>query len=444
MASKYLLGSVGGLVSYIAGNYYIDSATPLPIEVASPRMEAAGVNVLPLIHAVVKALPHSMRENFMAKVSGPKEERIVDWFDVFNEDPYKIDEVVKNKVWKVEYKLQNSLAFSKEGSAMGKMLGMSFDDEESAWKVMQGVEASGRIASAQALKDLETCRQIKELIAKEGKTKETIRAAGPWIMNMIVVKLDNGDIMLYSPVQVREETLGPWLDSLGTVKWIVLGSSAHTLQVQDVMKRFPDATLVGSKDAWLKLKTVKNMNKENLDFDYTKENDLDRLNKLLSEEGVKFHYINGDCATSALVVVAHKTALEVDLVYSLDDGGIFAYPKKRLDEYTDDSYFVRLFKWGLASSPNSPNNALPPYRFWMMDPTNPFSSCGLTLPKKDGSSCTDMANSLRTMLADDFDQAVGVHINCLTREEFRKAIDLNWRWLDGKSLLKNEIKNVDK
>ena len=26
---------------------------------------------------------------------------------------------------------------------------MNFDDEESAWKVMQGVEASGRIASAQ-------------------------------------------------------------------------------------------------------------------------------------------------------------------------------------------------------------------------------------------------------------------------------------------------------
>lgn len=43
---------------------------------------------------------------------------------------------------------------------------------------------------------------------------------------------------------------------------------------------------MGSKDAWLKLKTVKNMNKENLDFDYTKENDLDRLNKLLSEEGI--------------------------------------------------------------------------------------------------------------------------------------------------------------
>lgn len=43
---------------------------------------------------------------------------------------------------------------------------------------------------------------------------------------------------------------------------------------------------MGSKDAWLKLKTVKNMKKENLDFDYTKENDLDRLNKLLSEEGI--------------------------------------------------------------------------------------------------------------------------------------------------------------
>ena len=35
------------------------------------------------------------------------------------------------------------------------------------------------------------------------KTSETIKAVGPFLLNMVVVKLENGDIMLYSPVRVR-------------------------------------------------------------------------------------------------------------------------------------------------------------------------------------------------------------------------------------------------
>ena len=46
-----------------------------------------------------------------------------------------------------------------------------------------------------------------------------------------------------------------------------------------------------------------------------------------------------------------------------------------------------------------------------------------------------MAESLRTMLKADFKSAIGVHIGQTKPCDFRKTIDANWNWLDGKSLL---------
>ena len=46
-----------------------------------------------------------------------------------------------------------------------------------------------------------------------------------------------------------------------------------------------------------------------------------------------------------------------------------------------------------------------------------------------------MAESLRTMLKADFKSAIGVHIGQTKPSDFRKTIDANWNWLDGKSLL---------
>jgi hypothetical protein len=46
-----------------------------------------------------------------------------------------------------------------------------------------------------------------------------------------------------------------------------------------------------------------------------------------------------------------------------------------------------------------------------------------------------MAESLRTMLKADFKLATGVHIGQIKPTDFRKTIDANWNWLDGKSLL---------
>lgn len=434
LVGKAVLGTVGGLTGYIAGNYYIDKATStaLHIDVPHPRLEKGGINIFPIMAAVYKAMPVSMRESIQGKGNAPKELDIPDWYDYFGENPYKIEEVVKDKVWMVKYKAANFMAFGPEAKAFTEMFGLEYSDEKVCENTIQGAAKFGEKAAAQVVKDLEMAKAAEKLKEEQGKTKETVKAVGPFSMNMAVVKLNSGDLLLYSPVRVRDEfEFGSWLEKLGPVKWIVTGSSAHTMTIPSILKRYPDVKYVAPRDAWMKLKHFEGIGKEKPEYDYTNISDLERLNKELADEGVKFYWISGDCATSTVVGVAHNTALEVDLVYSNCNG----LSKEVMED--EELFNERLFKWNLMTSPNSPNNALPPYRFWMMDPTNPMSAQMQSPPKKDGSSCTDMAASLRKLLKEDIDHAVGVHANYLTGEDFKKSMDMNWNWLDGKSLLED-------
>merc|ERR1719154_1060933 len=128
---------------------------------------------------------------------------------------------------------------------------------------------------------------------------------------MAVVKLNNGEVMLYSPVKVRTDTgFSDWLERIGPVKWVVMGSSSHTLQIPGVMNSFPEASYVSCKSAWNKLRLTKDWKliKDNPDYDYSNPEELKNLNTLLADEGVKMYHINGDTLTEALVVSAHDTA----------------------------------------------------------------------------------------------------------------------------------------
>ena len=52
------------------------------------------------------------------------------------------------------------------------------------------------------------------------------------------------------------------------------------------MFRFPDASYVSSKDAWLKLqKFPEGISKDTADYEYTDPTQLRKLNKLLENEG---------------------------------------------------------------------------------------------------------------------------------------------------------------
>lgn len=431
MAVQYILGAAGAVSAYFLGTYYIrKSATPLPLEVPPPKTSVT------LIAAIMDALPASIRRNMNVQNSAPKNAPPKDWWDHFQENPYAIQEVEPGKVWKVAYTMENFFALDPKAKPVAKLLDMDFTSEKGQWKVMQGAETDGRRASAQAHKDLEKLREFEALYKEKGYCADTVRAAQSNCLNMIVVKLNSGGLLLYCPVQVRDEPgFGKWLDSLGPVEWIVVGSSSHTTYIPSVIKRYPYAKIISAKVAELKLLAAKALPNSKVDYDYTNEEDIAAANHILEPEGVKLSYINGDVMTDALIGVAHRVAMECDLIYSTSTGGIFFMEKEEFDKYEEKASNARLFKWGMLSGPNSPNGALPTYRFWFMDPTCPLSCFAYEPPKADGSSSRDMARSLRLALAQDFDKAVGVHTNVMDRKRFRESIQLNWGWLDERTLL---------
>ena len=69
-----------------------------------------------------------------------------------------------------------------------------------------------------------------------------------------------------------------------------------------------------------------------------------------------------------------------------------------------------------------------------MDPMS-MGAMGYEVPKADGSSCKDMANSLRHVLSQPFEMVLGVHFKKMDRASYQKSVDCCWNWLDGRSLM---------
>jgi len=105
------------------------------------------------------------------------------------------------------------------------------------------------------------------------------------------------------------------LEKQGKVEWIVLGSSEHTLQLPEVLSAFPTAKVVASTTAGKKLAWVGALPKGKLDFDYTQPLSLTEANRLLQDEGVRLEYVQGDCVTHSLFLLAHGVLCEADLLY---------------------------------------------------------------------------------------------------------------------------------
>jgi len=296
---------------------------------------------------------------------------------------------------------------------------------------MHGAENYGREVSAVAHNDIAEVKRISasDKISDEDRELLLIRE------NMIIVQLNSGGLLLYAPVKIHDETeLGELVRSLGDVKYIVAPSSEHNLQLPGIIKKYPDAKIVANSINERKLVHAKALPKNKIDFDYTKKEDLQNLNIILAKEGVQMSFIEGDVCTHSLFCVAHKVALECDIIYTHADGEGFLMWDRELFRKLDPKDFMgRIFKFRLLSKPNSPNGFLPPYRFWSMDPL--FWPFMINPPAADGSSASLMAASLRTALNMEFDTATGVHFRRMSATEFRQTVDKNWNWLDGKSLL---------
>jgi hypothetical protein len=82
----------------------------------------------------------------------------------------------------------------------------------------------------------------------------------------------------------------------------------------------------------------------------------------------------------------------------------------------------------------------PLYRCMFMDPSNPFAAkMSLNPPKKDGSSCTEMAASLGSALKQLHKPGVcervhSCHAGSMSLGDFSRILGQTWGWLDEKKL----------
>merc|ERR1712241_1220963 len=315
---------------------------------------------------------------------------------------------------------------------MGKAFGMDPTSPEFRKKVLEGAATHGPRAVEVCKEDIEKSVKIYN---KKTWSDEELKEVLTSKLRMFVVRLSSGSLLLYSPCRIREDAgLKAWLDGLGRGDWIVVGSCYHTLNLPAIIRQYPQERLVGTPAAQDKLNVINALPREKFDVNAEDRDKLESLNVEMEKEGVKFFYVDGDIGTNALITIAHGVALNVDLIYGKHDGSVFDIERDDWNQYKDEHFGLRLFYFLTCSKPNSPNGYLATYRFQMMDP-HALGAMSYDQPARDGSTCGVMARSLRKMLQLEFDLAYDVHSGKSSRKDFQLSIDVNWNWLDGKSLL---------
>ena len=399
------------------------------------EMKVLGFNIFPLMIWIFNLIPDSWRKSMMSKQNAPKPGPLLrDMFDLRGESPYEKEEVIPGKVWSVTYRCEDGGVTREDRKKEAKAFGMDPSSAVFQRKCLEGAALRGPRAVEVCKKDLE--KSLK-LFNQKTFTDEEVEGMMNTKLRMFVVKLNSGSLLLYSPCRVREDAgLKSWLDSLGRVEWIVVGSCSHTLHLPSIISQYPEAKVVGTPAAQDKLNVVNALPRGKFDVNAQDKEKLESLNLEMEAEGVKLFYVEGDVVTNALVTVAHGVALCVDLIYGRHDGGFSDIESDDWNKWREDQYtsFARLFYFYFCSKPHSPNGFLATYRFQMMDP-NSLGAMSYDQPASDGSSCHLMADSLRRLLRLDFHLAYDGHAGRSSREDFQKSIDVNWNWLDGNSLL---------
>mmetsp|Transcript_24857 Transcript_24857/g.52041 ORF Transcript_24857/g.52041 Transcript_24857/m.52041 type:complete len:439 (+) Transcript_24857:82-1398(+) len=389
---------------------------------------------LPLPIRIIGKLPKAIRAPNLIKSSQPKPPK--DAIDVLGKndpsapDPYDIVSIEEGKIWRVKY---HFLADLEKAAGLEAITGKSFTDANT---ILANVPPEMKDIVAA---DLELQKRQLGMTQQERVEKKYLSS-----QNMLVARLDAKDeesgkekLLVYNPCRMRPSIM-EWLDGVGTVSYIVSGSSAHTNQLCQASEAFPKAKIVCAELAEMKCTAI---GMRNADFVYTKKEDLKSLNAALANDGgAELHYVEGDTFTHAALVLVHGHLFECDLIYGRHCKTRMAGTSK--EQFEDANRFSsaseRSFWYTLIAGTASYTGCSPTYRVMGMDPRSPFCGVLLECPKDD--SCSRMAGSLRKVIGLKFDAALMVHGGGdapagIPAEEFKKNIDANWNWLDGKPLI---------
>ena len=201
---------------------------PFHVDVKPMEKKVLGFNVFPAMFWMFSKMPDEMRRSAMTKTNAPKPGKPArDMFDISGETPYEKEEVVPGKVWAVTYRHEDKGSTDKDTKKQMKAFGMDPTAESYQAKCLEAAAQLGPEALAACKKDIE---KAVSLFRKETFTNDELKELMTYKLRMFVVRLESGSIMIYTPCRIRED-LKAWLDSLGTVEWILVGSSAHTLSL---------------------------------------------------------------------------------------------------------------------------------------------------------------------------------------------------------------------
>jgi hypothetical protein len=341
--------------------------------------------------------------------------------------PYRIEEVRPNSVFLVEHEGPPA-----SEPASVSMMGINDGEWAERARLAAGLDPTDSVKQATADADaLVAFSKAPKEAWLEGQTTQTMANV------MAVVKLKSGGVLLFNPAVIHAGTeTAAWLAEMGPVRYIVAGSSAHSVHLAEVVTQHPDAKMIGPPGTQDKLVAAGVLPRGKLDAVLATQHDALAINAELAADGVKLYPIEGDAATQAIVAVADRTALEVDILYK--HRSVCGCAQCHAPSYRErpDYAIVRTLGRVLLSAPNSPAGYLPHYRYEMMDPSAAIAMfMGPYGPASDGSGTQKMAASLREFLAADFDSAISGHTkNPVPAADFRQSIDLAWRRLDGKPL----------
>ena len=211
---------------------------PLPVEIKPWKIKVAGINIVPAMVKMFNMMPENYRHKMVSKQNAPKLDKLPkDLFDVTGEDPYIKEEIVQNRIWQVTHIHQNAMMVDKTVAGGMKMLGIDPTNAKSKARILEGAASIGPEAVEIAKKDCETLIRVTNKVKAGDVSDQDQKDACHNKNRMFVVKLDSGSLLLYNVCKIREEHgFKSWLDSLGKVEWIVVGSCYHTNWLHGVLK----------------------------------------------------------------------------------------------------------------------------------------------------------------------------------------------------------------
>ena len=385
---------------------------------------------LPLPIRIVAKLPEFLRRPIIIKMQAPKPP--LDGIDLIGPDynPYTIKELEPNKIWRVRYRYICDPALT---AALKDMCGIDLCDKSAVEKID---DVNIRKHVEKHIENMKALKAHNEGLESKQQQLNMLQAGLEDSQDMLVARLADDSLLLYNPCRMHPFVVD-FVTKLGDVSFIVSGSSVHTNQLPQTAKIFENAKIICAEAANLKCQVVGMRKADYLYTDHKEDSDngFRSAFALLKVLGIHLHHIEGDVQTQSLLLTIHDHLFDVDLTCYGNGKQCLHVDESDWKNPTPALSFAQTIHYA-GTQDSAIVGYLPNYRLMSMDPGSALTKFNLDAPT--GTSCRQMAQSLRELLKLPFKYVDNVHSkkkDSLSAADFIDCVENSWNWLDGKTLV---------